>query len=102
MRKRAAETLLSLVRYLGPQIETGSTDRQRIQRCLAYLREVKTDKVKPTRDSLSKSVAAYEQLASWVAQNPVRALNGGHAVAAGMRTCCPMPAIAFADASFPM
>ena len=72
VRKRAAETLLSLVRYLGPQIENGSSDRQRVQRCLAYLKDVKTDKVKPTRDALSQCVAAYEQLASWMAQNPVR------------------------------
>lgn len=76
MRKRAGETLLALARMLGPQIESGAgAERHRVQRMLACLRDVKHDKVKPAREALSVTVAAYEDLAAWLERHPVRVVS---------------------------
>ena len=72
MRKRAAETLLALCRLLGPDIERGSADRSRVARCLDTLKAVKHDRVKPTRESMVATHAAFEDLRDWMQRNPVR------------------------------
>jgi hypothetical protein len=71
VRKRAAETLLALGRLLGPDIETGCSERHRGERVMAYLRDIKHDRVKPTREAIAACLLLYEDLAAWMELNPV-------------------------------
>ena len=72
VRKRAAEALHALAHFLGPDLEAGtSAERRRVPRCLEYLKAIKHDKVKPTREALAASVAAFEDLAGWLESHPV-------------------------------
>jgi hypothetical protein len=73
VRKSAAETLLALARMLGPDLEGGGgAERRRVPRCLVYLRDIKHDRVKPTREALAACGAAFEDLEAWLEGHPVR------------------------------
>lgn len=73
MRKAAGEMLLAFCRMLGPEIENGAAqDRKRVPRVVEYLRTIKHDRVKPTREQFSATLAAFEELQAWIEEHPVR------------------------------
>jgi hypothetical protein len=72
VRKAAAETLLALCRMLGPEIENGAVqDRKRVPRVVDYLRAIKHDRVKPTREQFTITLAAFEELQTWMDEHSV-------------------------------